>query len=916
MRLATAFAAYELRTQARSLRFRVLAAAYAVAGSTPGAICYTRNLSQGQRLGGASYAAELMTVLPALTAILAFLVSLDGILREQEERSWSTVSLASMSSAGYLVRRWLALQTVLVPLTAVPFLATAAAAAAANGPGAVTAGPLVVPWLLHILPLALATSALAVGLGTIAGGTVNAFLLAGLVLALVPPLVNSLLGYAGLRLAEPLAWIDLRNLLFGIQRMTNSLVRDDVFGLSFPLQVSESSYDAGVAADQYLAGAAVPSALALATLGLAVFYLRRTRPDVRPLRIGPRNPLRNFLGLIARLRERYTPDPVPARADLLALGLALAVTLGSSAWILDRGQRFQSLGEERYAAETSGPLEPTPNDVVPGRWRIEGTVGPGRQVSLAVTAEMRNTGTGPRGHLGFELNPFLRIVSAEAGEGRLTLSRRWDRVAVEVSPPIPPGGRRELRFRLAGEPAQAVFSLEDHRGGSFYKVFYGHLHARFGRELSDLSRSHTVPAISERRIELAAASLTPVPRYSPWKLNEEREVPEESFLPPAEASLSLAVPPDRFVADACGGIARAGRLESRCRLSPAELVVAGGRYEVLPGTAGGATVAVYPYHADLGRLHLGFLTRGTARVEEAWPGLGDLRGMVVMEWPEDYVHELDTTNKAWMRLWDDPRKWPVGVRGKLVLPREVDLIRTRPLEPDTFIAELVTSRLTRRRILAPADAVLFRQLFRALALQRLGLGDDSGAVVMGLRTGMESTVRIPPPEESYATYWDRRFPALVAALRSRMGEEPLRRAVEELLSRNTGEPASRAELYALLAERSEAPLGRMIEDFFVHGLLPELALDGVALRRTGAGWQVSGRMLNQGTGEALCKVVLTTDLGPVETTARAGTGEAGAFSITTAHRPQAVWIDPDRQCHRLVRGISFADRFYFEGNGR
>jgi hypothetical protein len=147
-----------------------------------------------------------------------------------------------------------------------------------------------------------------------------------------------------------------------------------------------------------------------------------------------------------------------------------------------------------------------------------------------------------------------------------------------------------------------------------------------------------------------------------------------------------------------------------------------------------------------------------------------------------------------------------------------------------------------------------------------------------------------------------------------MGEEPLRRAVEELLSRNTGEPATRAELYALLAERSEAPLGRMIEDFFVQGLLPELALDGVALRRTGAGWQVSGRMLNQGTGEAICKVVLTTDLGPVETTARAGTGEAGAFSITTAHRPQAVWIDPDRQCHRLVRGISFADRLYFEGN--
>lgn len=72
-------------------------------------------------------------------------------------------------------------------------------------------------------------------------------------------------------------------------------------------------------------------------------------------------------------------------------------------------------------------------------------------------------------------------------------------------------------------------------------------------------------------------------------------------------------------------------------------------------------------------------------------------------------------------------------------------------------------------------------------------------------------------------------------------------------------------------------------------------------------------MVNSGKGEALCRIVLTTDLGPVETVARAGTGEAAAFTLTTAHRPQAVWIDPDRQCHRLARNTAFGDRFYFEG---
>jgi hypothetical protein len=92
-------------------------------------------------------------------------------------------------------------------------------------------------------------------------------------------------------------------------------------------------------------------------------------------------------------------------------------------------------------------------------------------------------------------------------------------------------------------------------------------------------------------------------------------------------------------------------------------------------------------------------------------------------------------------------------------------------------------------------------------------------------------------------------------------------------------------------------------------------LDGVTLRRAGDGWRVAGRMLNRGTGEALCKIVLTTDAGPVETEVRAEGGEAGAFAIVTAHRPQAVWVDPDRQCHRLVRPVFFGDRVYFNGDG-
>ncbi len=69
-----------------------------------------------------------------LAAVLAFLISLDAITREQDEGAWSTVTLAGMSSAGYLLRRWLALQALLLPLTAVPLAWRRSWPAVADGP--------------------------------------------------------------------------------------------------------------------------------------------------------------------------------------------------------------------------------------------------------------------------------------------------------------------------------------------------------------------------------------------------------------------------------------------------------------------------------------------------------------------------------------------------------------------------------------------------------------------------------------------------------------------------------------------------------------------------------------------------------------------------------------------------------------
>ncbi len=108
----------------------------------------------------------------------------------------------------------------------------------------------------------------------------------------------------------------------------------------------------------------------------------------------------------------------------------------------------------------------------------------------------------------------------------------------------------------------------------------------------------------------------------------------------------------------------------------------------------------------------------------------------------------------------------------------------------------------------------------------------------------------------------------------------------------------------------------LIRDFFLAGKLPELVLEGVDFEPAGSGWRVTGRVRNLGDGEAICRVVLTTELGPVETEVRTGTAESTPFAFSTAHRPQGVFLDPDRECQRLLGQGLPRDRVYFRGTRR
>ena len=913
MKVTAAFVTHELRTQARSLRFRVVATAYVLAGSAPAAISFARRGQYGLLYGGATYLAETMAVLPLLTAILAAVLSLDGITREKSEGAWSTVSLTEIPSAGYLLRRWIALLAVILPVTVAPLLAVFGFTFAVGTP--VSPEALAVAWLAGVLPLAAAVSGLSLALGTIGGGAINAFLLLAATLWLVPVLLNRLLGLFSLRVGGPLDGLSLDGMSWGMFRLGTRLDSyDEGRFLLYPYPVSEAGFDPGVAAEQLLTPMALGLAWSAAALGVGVLYLRRTRPDLRPWRVPPKHPLRTLLAALSRLRERAVPDPAPAPADRLGAALGLLAAAGLLALVLARADRYTTLATERYDAEMGGGPKPTSPAVVPGRWRIAGRLGPGSEVDLAVTAELHNTGSTPERHLAFELDPHLTL-GVTAGRGKATVARIWDRLSVDLDPPILPGERRELSFRLSGRPAEVSFPSGD-VGSSFFGSMSRHVHARFAHELLNLARSYEVPAISGLRVDLGASDLTPVPRYKPWTPIGRNRVPEETLTPPADVELSLAAGPGLLLAESCGSLFRreggGSRAEVRCRQPVGEIAVAGGRYEVL-GSSGGATVAVFPAHRRQGEMHLGFLARSAEMVEQAWPGFGSLGSLVVFEWPHPDAHDLSAARIAWTRRYADPPP-QIFVRGSLVFVHEMILIDAKPVPPAGLVAELVTARLSRRRAFAPEDKVFFERLFYLLALRRLGAGREGGAVIGPFRLDTAGIVSIPPPDSRYHLYWFERFPALVAALEIRTGEATLRGAIDDLLARGDELPLSRNDLFELLKARSAAPVDRMIQDLFVDGSLPEPVLEDVRFQKVGGLWRATGRMKNQGYGEALCRVVLATDLTPAETVVSAGTGETAAFTLESPYRPQAVLLDPDRQCHRVVPHGAPKDRVNFQGD--
>ncbi len=126
MKLFAAVLRCEWMLQWRSLRFRVAVLLYLVVCLSPVASLFALRHQADIALGPATFLAQLMAVQPLLSAVLGMAVAGHRSSFEALREIWPVLSAAAIGNAGYLLRRWLAILVILVPVTAMPLLGAAA----------------------------------------------------------------------------------------------------------------------------------------------------------------------------------------------------------------------------------------------------------------------------------------------------------------------------------------------------------------------------------------------------------------------------------------------------------------------------------------------------------------------------------------------------------------------------------------------------------------------------------------------------------------------------------------------------------------------------------------------------------------------------------------------------------------------
>ena len=858
-----AFAGHEWRMRARSGRFAAVVVAYvAVCAVSPVTLIAVAGRSR-YFIGAEAFASGVMLVQPLATALFAGVAAIDALTREREEGAFDVTSLSRSSAAGYVVRRWLAVVLIVLPVTLIPIVVAFGAASLAQHQAAAPAAFLL-RWLVHVVPVALIFSALCLALGTISGRPAAAAIVAALLFTAGMTIVNDIAarshrhfdGLAGLMTPDPER----------LQRLRWALR-----GWTTPDLPTEAGYGVRNEAAAALPAMALPAAIACLLFGITPLYVRRTRRDLRPWRIAAHSPVRTLLIAVNRIRTEFAPDGMPGVSDRVAAVAGVIAAALIALLLARRYDTYERLAADAYAALQHGPAEMSAQ-VLPEAVEARAAV-TGDELHSRGSIVLRNTGSAAVSHLAFEVSPSMRVTTIAISRGTAAIARRWNELGVDLTPALAPGESRRLQFTLDGLPGSYRFPFRT----SFAESYRAFRRAKTSVELTDLSRSTFDRAVTGSRLLLRAADLAPVPRYTPWKTGEEENTP----LSDVRIRLSF---PALLAADACGTVGRA-RISSVCRIPFASYAVIGGGYSTAP--VGDSTLLYLKSHRELVPLHSASLAEAIRVAREEWPSVVPRSPVLFIEVPT----ERPDAAKGWW-WWDET----IRMMGHAYALPELMLSRKKAVEPPAVAAALIANGAeTQRRIAAP-DVRAFRAFIETVAAVDTGSRHIT-AVVPG--TGAGAPVTDPLLSATSDPVSRQRIAGVVAALEYRAGHDRLKAGISDFLHASN-QPGTTAEMLDTIGRHAGIDLRRFYRDYFTGDALPRLTLAGVAFDKQDARWLVTGTLVNEGTGESFCPVVLRTNAGSLTQTIRADSHQSVPFTFVTAATPQAVQLDPLKVCYRYA----------------
>jgi ABC-type transport system involved in multi-copper enzyme maturation permease subunit len=889
MNLFRMFLAHELITQWRSMRFRALAAVYVIATSIPAVMAFLISGRTPRAIGPAATNTFLLSEQPLLTALLAAGLAVDALSRERDEGSFGVLSVAPISSAGYVLRRWLAIVTICMPISLMPTIISAALAIHTRQTLALL--PMFAEgWLLSVLPSLLVSSALAIALGTITGRAVLSIIFAALLFTIGLDTMNDVL-FRILRLnfGGP------GDLFAGGERGIRELMWAIRF-YWFPDMPSDAAFLLRTRSRTLLSRAGITAAMTMVLLALSAFYLRRTRRDLRPWKIPETHQLRTLIRTVNRIREEYAPDSGSSTPDRIMLVIALSLAALLTGNIIHRQSAFAALAGDRYAAET-GHGVPTSTSVVAESARIDGEIRIDGALRGSATTVIRNAGDRAETHLSFALNPNVSVQRLRVDAGVAQVHRVWERVDVELDPPLAPRQSRTLSFDVAGLPGEIDFALQ--RPGNFREQWNRYRTAKLSMFMTDLSRSTIMPAATEVRMHLRASDIVPVLRYSEWTLLPDNQ--GEGFIPETitpNTALDVRLRhPYPIAVDSCGVIAARGEIVSRCTAPLASYLVFGGpltQRNISPS----ATLVYIPAHEWLAQSHAQSLASSVRLASEAWPQLALPPHLVFIERP------TEPGDRDW---YNEFQPWrtvdQIGSRGAVFFVPEAIFTTTKPINTNVFAASIIAGTLRGKRRVVAEESSFFTHFYSSIAIGRLGLRKTRA---------VEPGAGFPPetaPLMNRMYFPENRMSKVLAGLEYRVGANHFVEGINDFV--HAGDrPGNAKELINAIGRRGGLDLTRTYEDYFVGNALPELTLADVTFHRVGPRWEVTGAVKNNATGEAFVPIALRTSQGSLWQTIRVDSGGRATFSFSATGEPHSLQLDPDHVCYRhaaigLVENVEY-----------